>query len=400
MKRIGEIMALINRDMRAHHGNVISSEEDSLEIPKQEKLILVTRSSLPPLDEYIPLLEQIWQNRQLTNSGVFHQQLERRLSDYLGVPALSLFSSCTAALMAAIKILGLQGEVITTPYTFAATAHALMWCNLKPVFVDIDPVTANIDPAAIEKAITPRTCAILAVHCYGRPCDTDAIADIAKRNDLKVIYDAAHAFGVEDAQGSILNHGDFSTVSFHGAKVFNTAEGGALIYPGADIKKRVDSFKNFGFTSETALGELGFNGKMSELNAALGIAQMDHVDGYIAARRKADEFYRHHLQDMKGIAPFAFGNVTRQNYSYFPVRITAEYALSRDELYEAFKARNILTRRYFYPIVTDFEPYKHLQGDTPVARAFASEVLCLPMYDSLSEEDQMRIVTLLKEQGT
>ena len=390
-------MAFINRDLRPFGQMTPSSAPASFEIPKQDSLVPVTRSSLPPLEEYIPLLQQIWQNKQLTNSGTFHQQLERRLCEYLGVPFISLFSSCTAALMAALKISDLEGEVITTPYTFAATAHALMWCNLKPVFVDIDPATANIDPAAIEKAITPRTCAILAVHCYGQPCDTAAIAEIAQRHNLKVIYDAAHAFAVEDAQGSILNHGDFSTVSFHGAKVFNTAEGGALICHDEETKKRIDSFKNFGFTSETSLDMLGFNGKMSELSAALGIVQLAHVDRYIAARQKIDETYRRYLQDIAGIEPFASQNVTRCNASYFPVRVTKEFPLSRDDLYEKFKEANILTRRYFHPLVSDFAPYQQIQGNTPVAKEFSAQVLCLPMYDSLSEEDQMRVIAVLKD---
>lgn len=364
-----------------------------------DRPIPVTRSSLPPLEEYIPLLEKIWQSRQVTNAGALHQQLEKELCAYLGVPFLSLFSSCTAALVAALKLLDLRGEVITTPYTFAATAHALAWCNLKPVFVDIDPVTANIDPGEIEKAITPQTCAILAVHCYGQPCDTDAIAAIAEKYNLKIIYDAAHGFAVEDAQGSILKHGNLSTVSFHGAKVFNTAEGGALICHDEETKKRIDSFKNFGFVSETAIDECGFNGKMSELNAALGIAQLRHIDSHIAARKKIDETYRRHIAGIRGIEPLEFGRAARANYSYFPIRVTKEYGLTRDELYEKFKFRNILTRRYFHPIITDFVPYRPLGGNTPIAKEFSSQILCLPIYDTLSEAEQMRVMDVLAERA-
>ena len=359
--------------------------------------IPVTRSSLPPLEEYIPLLEQLWASKQLTNGGTFHQQLEARLGEYLGVPHVSLFSSCTAALFAGLKILGLKGEVITTPFTFIATANALMWCDLKPVFVDIDPVTANIDPAAIEKAITPQTCAILAVHCYAQACDTKAIEEIAKKHNLKVIYDAAHAFGVEDANGSVLKAGDLSAISFHAAKVFNTAEGGALISHDAETKKRIDSFKNFGFTSETTVEGCGFNGKMSELSAALGIVQLGHIDRYIAARKKVDETYRRWLKDIPGIELFSFANTKRTNHSYFPIRITKEYKISRDELYEQLKAKNIFTRRYFHPIITDFTPYKHMQAHTPVAKHLATEILCLPMYEGLTGDEQSRIIDILKD---
>lgn len=358
--------------------------------------IYVTRSSLPPLQEYLPLLEKLWESRYLTNNGVFHQQLEKGLKEYLGVPHISLFSSCTAALFAALKLADLQGEVITTPFTFVATANSLKWCGLKPIFVDVNPETANIDPSEIEKCITSKTSAILAVHCYGQTCDTNAIKKIAKKHNLKVIYDAAHAFGVEDEDGSILNSGDFSALSFHATKVFNTAEGGALICHDEETKKRIDQFKDFGFTGEISVKEIGFNGKMSELSAALGLVQLDHIDNYIISRRNADKYYRKNLTDIVGIEPLTFDNLTKANYSYFPIRITQKYSLNRDELYEKFKENNIFTRRYFYPIITDFAPYQEIFSNTPVARKFASEVLCLPLYEGLYEENQNRILDILR----
>lgn len=358
--------------------------------------IFVTRSSLPPLDEYIPLLQELWDSRHLTNSGAFHQQLEKGLKEYLKVPNISLFSSGTAALFAALKLSDLKGEVITTPFTFIATANSLKWCGLDPVFVDIDPNTANISPAEIEGAITPKTCAILAVHCYGQACDTGAIAKIAKKHNLKVIYDAAHAFGVEDEHGSILNSGDFSALSFHATKVFNTAEGGALICHDEETKKRIDRFKDFGLTGETTAQEIGFNGKMSELSAALGVVQLRHIDHYISSRKNADQYYRDSLQNIPGIDPIRFDNLKKANYSYFPVRITERYPLDRDALYEKLKAYDIFTRRYFYPLMTDFVPYKGIFSNTPVAQKFASEVLCLPLYADLTQENQNRILDVLR----
>ena len=365
---------------------------------KSDKPIYVTRSSLPALEEYVPHLEKLWESRYLTNSGEFHQQLEKGLEDYLGVSHLSLFSSGTAALLAAFKVSELPegGEVITTPFTFIVTAHALMWCGLKPVFVDVDPVSANIDPAKIEEAVTPRTCAILGVHCYGQVCDTKAIAAIAEKHGLKFFYDAAHAFAVEDEQGSILRCGDFAALSFHATKVFNTAEGGALVCRDAEMKERVDSFKNFGFNGEITAEDIGFNGKMSELSAALGVAQLTHVDEYIAARQKIDTAYRKALEKIDGIEPLDFGNLKRANYSYFPVRITERYPLSRDELFEKYKEHNIFTRRYFYPLVTDFGPYQGMKADIPVAQKLVKEILCLPIYEGMSDAEFGRILGALK----
>ena len=362
--------------------------------------IYVTQPYLPPLEEFIPYLEQIWANKVLTNGGPFHQQLEQALCRYLGVPHISLFSNGTLALITALQALRIQGEVITTPYSFVATAHALLWQNCTPVFVDIEPHTLNLDPAKIEAAITPQTTAILPVHCYGNPCDTAAIQKIADNYNLRVIYDAAHAFGVQDAGGSILRRGDLSVLSFHATKVFNTFEGGAIICPDAKTKLRIDQLKNFGFVDETTVVAPGINGKMSEINAAFGMLQLQHVDEALAKRQSIDAAYRNALQGVPGIRCLQSAGEQVANYSYFPILVEADYPLSRDALYQKLKDNNIFARRYFYPLITDFPMYRGMPSscreNLPVSTAVAQKVLCLPIYPNLADSDLVRIISILK----
>ena len=292
--------------------------------------IYVTQPYLPPLAEFIPYLEKIWENKILTNGGPFHQQLERELCDYLGVKHICLFTNGTIALVTALQALRITGEVITTPYSFVATAHSLLWNGIKPVFVDVDPNTLNLDPAKIEAAITPHTTAIMPVHCYGHPCDVDAIQKIADNYNLKVIYDAAHAFGVQCHCGSVLNHGDLSVLSFHATKVFNTFEGGAIICPDEKTKTRIDQLKNFGHVGELTVVAPGINGKMSEFNAAFGLLQLKHINHALANRKAIDAAYRLQLKDIKGILCLNDAGEKVANYSYFPILVNADYPISRD----------------------------------------------------------------------
>ncbi|UXY14483.1 dTDP-4-amino-4,6-dideoxy-D-glucose aminotransferase VioA [Chitiniphilus purpureus] len=363
------------------------------------KPIYVTQPYLPPLEEFVPYLEQIWEGKVLTNGGPFHQQLEAALCAYLGVKHISLFSNGTIALVTALQALRITGEVITTPYSFVATAHSLLWNGIKPVFVDIDPVTLNLDPAKIEAAITPQTTAIMPVHCYGNPCDIDAIQRIADNYNLKVIYDAAHAFGVELVSGSVLNHGDLSVLSFHATKVFNTFEGGAIICPDDKIKLRIDRLKNFGFVDEVTVVAPGINGKMSEINAAFGLLQLQHIDQALERRKAIDTRYRQALQHVPGIRCLQRAGQERANYSYFPILVGSEYPLSRDGLYQKLKDAGIYSRRYFYPLITEFPMYRGLpsadRDNLPVASAVAQQVLCLPIYPGLDEENLTRIIDLL-----
>jgi len=365
----------------------------------QQKPIYVTQPYLPPLEEFQVYLEQIWDNKILTNGGPFHQQLEQALCEYLGVEHLALFSNGTIALVTALQALRITGEVITTPYSFVATAHSLQWNGIKPVFVDVDPHTLNLDPRAIEAAITPQTTAIMPVHCYGHPCDTEAIQKIADNYNLKVIYDAAHAFGVRDAGGSVLRHGDLSVLSFHATKVFNTFEGGAIICPDARTKQRIDHLKNFGFVDEVTVVAAGINGKMSEINAAFGLLQLKYVDGAIARRREIDARYRTLLADVAGIRCLDDASEAVANHSYFPILIGPEYPLGRDALYEKLKQQGIHARRYFYPLITEFPMYRGLpsarRDNLPVACAAAREVLCLPIYPALGEDDVERVAGLI-----
>lgn len=363
------------------------------------KSIYVTQPYLPPLEEFVPYLQQIWDSKVLTNGGPMHQQLEAALCDYLGVEHVALFNNGTIALLTALQALRVAGEVITTPYSFVATAHSLLWNGIKPVFADIDPHTLNLDPTKIEAAITPHTTAIMPVHCYGNPCDVEAIQTIADNYNLRVIYDAAHAFGVEDAGGSILRHGDLSVLSFHATKVFNTFEGGAIICPDAKTKKRIDQLKNFGFVDEVTVVAHGINGKMSEINAAFGLLQLQHIDRAIERRREIDGFYRERLQDVQGIQLVEDAGQAAANYSYFPIMVQTDYPLSRDELYQKLKDNGFFSRRYFYPLISEFPMYRGMasaqRSNLPVASEMAKKVICLPIYPALSDCSILKIAQLV-----
>ena len=330
----------------------------------------------------------------------FHQQLERALCDYLGVKHLALFTNGTIALVTALQALRITGEVITTPYSFVATAHSLLWNGIKPVFVDVDPDTLNLDAARIEAAITPQTTAIMPVHVYGHPCDVDAIQKIADNYNLKVIYDAAHAFGVKDQRGSVLNHGDLSVLSFHATKVFNTFEGGAIICPDAKTKQRIDHLKNFGFVDEVTVVAPGINGKMCEFNAALGLLQLKHIDKALARRKEIDVTYRRQLASAKGIHCLNQAGEKVANYAYFPILVNPYYPLSRDALYDKLKQHGIHARRYFYPLISDLPMYRSMPSaqcsNLPVAADAASRILCLPIYPGLQSQEHQRVIDLIK----
>lgn len=363
--------------------------------------VFVTRPSLPPLDEFIPYLENIWDSQHLTNCGPYHQQLEQALTDYLDVEHLCLFSNGTIALLTALQALGITGEVITTPYSFVATAHSLLWNGLKPIFVDTDPNTFNIDAEKIEQAITSSTTAILPVHCYGLPCDTKRIQEIADIYGLKVIYDAAHAFGVKQCGKSLLREGDLSILSFHATKVFNTIEGGAIICHDAKMKQRIDYLKNFGFANETTVVAAGINGKMNELQAAYGVLQLQYIDEVLNERRKVFHRYQTLLSGIAGISLIIIPEDVIWNYSYFPVMVDESYPLSRDELYELLKSSNIMARRYFYPLISSFYMYKFSESaskdNLPRAQQLAERVICLPLYPGLEYGIQCKIVKLISD---
>ena len=364
------------------------------------KNIYVTQPFLPPLEEFIPYLEQIWESKRLTNAGPFHQQLERALCDYLGINHISLFTNGTIALVTALQALRITGEVITTPYSFVATAHSLLWNGIKPVFVDIDPVTLNLNPEKIEAAITPHTTAIMPVHCYGHPCDVSRIQEIAGNYNLKVIYDAAHAFGVQCHGGSLLNHGNLSVMSFHATKVFNTFEGGAIVCPDAKTKQHIDHLKNFGFVDEVTVVTHGINGKMSEFNAALGLLQLKYIDQAIARRREIEQQYRDAFRDVNGLHCLHILTDTVANYGYFPVLVKTGYVLSRDQLYHRLREENIMVRRYFYPLISEFSVYKGMPSaareNLPVATQISREVLCLPIHPALKDDDVSQIIELVR----
>jgi predicted O-linked N-acetylglucosamine transferase (SPINDLY family)/dTDP-4-amino-4,6-dideoxygalactose transaminase len=362
--------------------------------------IYVTRPSMPPLADFLPMLEQIWENRLLSNGGPFHQRFEQALAAHLGVEYVSLFANGTIALMTALQALEVEGEVITTPYSFVATSHALLWNRLTPVFVDIDPVSFNLDPARIEASITPRTSAILPVHCYGTPCDVEAISAVAARHGLRVIYDAAHAFGVrcDDSGASILNHGDLAVLSFHATKVFNTFEGGAIVCRDASMKQRIDELKNFGIVDELTVTTAGLNGKMSEFNAAFGLLQLDHVGHAVAGRARVDSHYRRALAGVPGILCMPDRGAAA-NFGYFPILVGDAYPLSRDDLYDKLRAAGIWARRYFSPLISEFPMYRALPSAAPaglqVATRIASQVLCLPIFPELDDVQIERIAGLI-----
>lgn len=367
---------------------------------KNNNIITVTSPLLPELDDFNVLLKEIWDSKWITNNGSFHKRLEAALCEYLKVPYISLFTNGTLPLLTALQALRITGEVITTPYSFVATTHSIWWNGCKPVFVDIDPATGNIDPDKIEAAITPRTTAIMPVHVYGKPCDTKKIKKIADRYGLKVIYDAAHAFGVEVDGKSILNEGDMSTLSFHATKVYNTLEGGALVMHDAEMKKRIDQLKNFGFTGEITVEAPGINSKVDEVRAAYGLLNLKLVDAAIEARHQVAIRYREALRPVEGITFMDDMPGVKHNYSYFPIFIDAErYGMTRDELYFKMKEQNVLGRRYFYPLISEFETYKGLPSsgheNLPKAHQVADSVICLPMHHELSEEDLNRIISTI-----
>ena len=354
------------------------------------KPIFVTQPFLPPLEEFLPFLEQIWKSHILTNNGPFHQELEQKLCEYLGVKYISLFSNGTLALVTALRALGISGEVITTPFSFVASTHALWWNNIMPVFVDIEPDTFNLDPDKIEAAITPKTTAILAVHIYGNPCNVRKIQGIANKHNLKLIYDAAHAFGVELDETSITNFGDLSVLSFHATKVFNTFEGGAIVCHDEKTKQYIDQLKNFGFTGETTVVTKGINAKMNEFQAALGLIQLKYVDEIIKKREAIAEMYMESFKATPGISFLHKMPYVKHNYGYFPILIDAKkYGKTRDKVYDELKKHNIYGRRYFYPLISQFPTYKGLRsakrGNLPVAEKATKEVICLPIYPDLDD---------------
>ena len=365
-------------------------------------IITVTSPLLPNLDEFTDSLKEIWESKWITNNGQFHQKLEAALAEYLKVPYVSLFTNGTLPLLTALQALRITGEVITTPYSFVATTHALWWNGIKPVFVDIDPSTGNIDPQKIEAAITPRTTAILPVHVYGKPCDTEAIQAIADKYGLKVIYDAAHAFGVEVNGESLLNAGDMSTLSFHATKVFNTIEGGAMVMHDEKTKQRIDYLKNFGFANEIEVVGPGINSKMDEIRSAYGLLNLKQVDAAIAARQKVAVAYREALRNVDGISFWDDMPGVRHNYSYFPIFVDAEkYGMTRDELYMKMKDQGVWGRRYFYPLISEFSTYRGLESsypeNLPNAHMMADTVICLPMHHALTEEEIDKIIMVISK---
>ena len=367
----------------------------------KQKRINVTQPTLPLLEDFIPYLEKIWDSQWLTNNGQFHQQLEKELTQLLGVKHICLFNNGTIALMVALNALKISGEVITTPFSFVATSHSIMWSNSKPVFCDIDPNSMNIDSAKLEALITPKTTAIMPVHVYGNPCNNEEIQMIADKHNLKIIYDAAHAFNVKKNGESILNWGDLSVLSFHATKVFNTIEGGAIVCHSMEMKYKIDDLKNFGIRNETEVVDIGINGKMNELQAAFGLLQLKDIEKNITKRKKIAEHYRTTLSQVEGINFLKSDKDVSWNYAYFPILIDEKkYGKVRDELYLFLKQNNIFCRRYFYPLISNFEAYNNLKivgkSSLPIANAIAGKVLCLPIYTDLSEKDVKNIITLLR----
>jgi dTDP-4-amino-4,6-dideoxygalactose transaminase len=362
--------------------------------------IYVTRPFMPSLDEFEPYLKEIWQSKWLTNQGPFHDKLEQALCAYLGVKHISLFANGTLALITALQALEIKGEVITTPFSFVATTHALWWNGITPVFSDIEENNCNLDPNKIEASITEKTSAILPVHVYGNPCDIESIQQIADRNKLKVIYDAAHAFGVKYKGSSICNAGDLSILSFHATKIFNTFEGGAIVCHTLEMKQKIDYLKNFGFADEVTVVRPGINAKMNEFQAAFGLLHLKYMNKIILERKSISELYKKNLKQIKGVHVFNETPLAEFNYSYFPILIdTLEYGLERDELYNLLKENNIFTRRYFYPLISSFAPYNSFPGANPsflpVAHVIAKKVLCLPTFSGLAEDDICMICSII-----
>jgi len=363
-------------------------------------MIPVTQPYLPPLEEFTPYLEQIWKNKWLTNNGPFHQQFEKALAEYLGVQYISVFANGTLALLTALQALEIKGEVITTPYSFVATTNALWWNGIKPVFADIEDDFFNLDPNKVEAAITDETTAIMPVHVYGNPCDDKALRTIAEKYNLKLLYDAAHTFGVKENGLSLANMGDLSILSFHATKVFNTFEGGAIVCRSKEMKQRIDDLKNFGFRDELTVIAPGINSKMNEVQAAFGLLQLKYVDEAIAKRKEIAHQYRLQLNGIEGIRFLQDIENVNHNYSYFPILIDAnKYGKTRDEVYNLFKANDIYARRYFYPLISQFPMYSELESartsNLPIATRIANQVLCLPIYPDLALQDVSKIVSLL-----
>ncbi|HAH32833.1 MAG TPA: aminotransferase [Elusimicrobia bacterium] len=366
--------------------------------------VYVTQPDLPPLEEFTASLKQIWGNKWLTNGGPFHQKFEEAIAEYLGVKYISVFSNGTLALVSALQALRITGEVITTPFSFVATTHSIWWNNIKPVFADIEPGFFNLDPEKVEAAITPQTTAIMPVHVYGNPCDVEKLRKIADTYGLKLIYDAAHAFGVKKNGSSILNFGDLVTLSFHATKVFNTVEGGAIICRDEKMKQRIDFLKNFGYAGETTVIEPGINAKMNELQAAYGLLQLKYVDSYIAKRKTISKKYRVQLEGIKGIRLLQDIEGVEHNYSYFPILIDSQgFGRTRDELNEELKKHNIFARKYFYPLISQFPTYRGLSSakheNLPIAEKAAKEVLCLPIYPALELDSIDLICSIIREYG-
>lgn len=359
--------------------------------------IYVTQPKLPNFEDFTASMQFIWDKKILTNNGELHQELEKSLCEYLDVPYISLFNNGTIALMVALQALNLKkgGEVITTPYTFVATAHSVIWNDLKPVFVDIQSSSPNICPDAIEKAITENTVAIMPVHCYGIPCDIQRLQEISEKYQLPIIYDSAHAFGIKINGQSILNYGDLSVLSFHATKVFNTFEGGAIVCHTPEMKKRIEQLKNFGLDDTLDVIDFGLNGKMNEIQALMGLHQLKQIDENLLLRRTIDKKYRQAFQDKSGIECLSRDNIERDNYSYFPIRVTQDFHLSRDEFFNRLVDKKIITRKYFYPLISEMTAYKNYYRDTPNAYALSQEILCLPMYPSLSDEELDYIIDVI-----
>lgn len=365
------------------------------------KIIHVTQPHLPSLDEFTPYLQKIWDNKWLTNNGPFHQQLEKELCEYLNVKHISLFTNATIALVTALQALKVKGEVITTPYSFVATSHSILWNNLTPVFVDIEENGFNLDPKKIEAAITPNTSAIMPVHCYGHPCKVEEIQTIADNYGLKIIYDAAHAFGVTYKGQSLLTFGDLSILSFHATKVFNTFEGGAIVCPDLKTKERIDRLKNFGFVDEITVTAPGINGKMSEVNAAFGLLQLKYIDQAIEHRSKINDYYREELSAIENIDIPELPCSSGQNYSYFPVLVKNSEKHNRDGLYDFLKKEGILSRKYFYPLISNMPMYKGLPSSDAHnlrhAEITSQRVLCLPIYATLSKDEVEHVIQKIRE---
>jgi len=375
-----------NTPLPAFQKSLIPDNTQS-DLPEMRKPIYVTQPALPPMNEFIKYIEEIWENKQLTNNGRFHQQLEKELCDYLGIKYISLFSNGTLALITALQTLNIAGEVITTPFSFVATTHSLWWNNIKPVFVDIEPRTFNLNPDKIEAAITPKTTAILPVHVYGNPCNVKRIGEIADTYGLKVIYDACHTFGVKINDVPILNFGDLSVMSFHATKVYSTFEGGAIVCHDEKTKRRIDLLKNFGFAGETTVIAHGINAKMNEFQSAVGLLQLKYIKELIKKRKHISDYYRKQLAGFKELVPDALPDVV-SCYSYFPIIINENnLGITRDEVYYALKQFNIFTRRYFFPLISNFPAYASLASSAPdnlpEAEKISRQILCLPIYPNL-----------------